>query len=288
MISKKVKFLIRTTSLFNRETHLLHLLLSQSHTTMLSESTKRVSTRKRKSPDFFVNNKNTPSDNEEFKDKLTKKKFKPVVSELSPKEIKFDTSLVPKVNAKGELVFQDHPEFRPNLTPEEVIRRGSFGGTYFRPISSSVTGQSYTSEEAMHGLPAKWFKGLDVGRMVTSKEYNDDVNTYKVSCGQGLREWEASGWISSYDPYGWFQWYCRFYLGRRCPDDERQIKRGLGVMGDKGRWKRFLINKCLQSQLPLEEALANRDISPKVRQLLQHWGYEVTLHDLELARKTHK
>ena len=69
------------------------------------------------------------------------------------------------------------------------------------------------------------------------------ANTYGVTCGGGLDMWEGNGWIADCDPYGWFQWYCRFYLGRRCSDDERQIQRGNGVMGPRGRWRNNLTNK---------------------------------------------
>ena len=79
------------------------------------------------------------------------------------------------------------------------------------------------------------------------------ANTYGVTCGGGLDMWERNGWIADCDPYGWFQWYCRFYLGRRCSDDERQIQRGNGVMGPRGRWRNNLTNKvatrCSRPQL---------------------------------------
>lgn len=199
--------------------------------------------------------------------------------------LEFDTSLIPSRNSSGELVFEDYPHFRPNLTPEEVIRMGSFGGTYFRPIYSAVVNRTISSEEATRGLPAEWFEGLDKEIMVYSDTYNNKVNKYKVKCGQGLKEWEMSGWITPYDPYGWFQWYCRFYMGRRCADDARQIKRGLGVMGENGRWRRSLANKCLQSGKAMDEALEDYSISPKVRQLLQHWGYVITKDALKKAKQ---
>lgn len=81
--------------------------------------------------------------------------------------------------------------------------------------------------------------------------------------------WEESGWITEFDPYGWFQWYCRFCLGRRCSDDSRQISRALGVMGKKGRWRRNLINKIVARGGDLSNAVEDKSISPKVRQLLQ-------------------
>ena len=67
------------------------------------------------------------------------------------------------------------------------------------------------------------------------KNYDPTVNTYKVKCGGDLEMWESSGWIKEVDPYGWFMWYCRFYLGRRCEDDERQIGRWKNCTGPKGR-----------------------------------------------------
>ena len=67
------------------------------------------------------------------------------------------------------------------------------------------------------------------------KNYDATVNTYKVKCGGDLEMWESSGWIKEVDPYGWFMWYCRFYLGRRCEDDERQIGRWKNCTGPKGK-----------------------------------------------------
>ena len=67
------------------------------------------------------------------------------------------------------------------------------------------------------------------------KNYDPTVNTYKVKCGGDLEMWESSGWIKEVDPYGWFMWYCRFYLGRRCEDDERQIGRWKNCTGPKGK-----------------------------------------------------
>jgi hypothetical protein len=183
----------------------------------------------------------------------------------------------------GELQFSDYPDFRPNLTPKEVLQLGSFGGTYFRPITSGVTHETY--HDVWKELPSDWFEGLDIKKQVANPNYNNAINAYKVSCGGGLDMWESSGWIRDCDPYGWFQWYCRFYLGRRCSDDERQISRGLGVMGSTGRWRRSLANKCLAGGRPLEQVVDDAKISPKVRQLLQHWGYRLTLKHLQIAAK---
>jgi hypothetical protein len=184
---------------------------------------------------------------------------------------------LPTRNDQNQLVFEDYPQFTPNLTPKEVIQMGSFGGTYFRPIYSSVTNENY--KDVWKEFPSDWFENLTEKHFANSK-YVNSINKYKVSCGGDLHMWESSGWINKLDPYGWFQWYCRFYLGRRCHDDERQIKRGLGVFGPTGRWRRNLIGKVKASGKPLQEALNDSKISPKIRQLLQHWGYQLTLKDL--------
>lgn len=113
----------------------------------------------------------------------------------------------PKRNPKGELVFTDFPQFRPNLTPREVLQMGSFGGTYFRPITSSVTGESY--KDVWKELPKDWLEGLDIKTQIASSTYNKSLNKYKETCGGDLEMWESSGWITRIDPYGWFMWYCR-------------------------------------------------------------------------------
>ena len=181
------------------------------------------------------------------------------------------------------LIFSDFPHFRPNLTPKEILDFGSFGGTYFRPIYSSETGRNHENE--WNDLPEEWFKSLPAKKYKASR-YDDSVNKYGVSCGGDLYMWESNGWIRGIDPYGWFQWYCRFYLGRRCSDDSRQISRGLGVFGETGRWKRNLVNQCLdrvqnlKDEKQLLQVWKDHSISPKIRQLLQHWGYQITLQDI--------
>ncbi|PIK52073.1 hypothetical protein BSL78_11025 [Apostichopus japonicus] len=186
---------------------------------------------------------------------------------------------LPKRNAKGELVFPDAPEMSPNLTPREVLQAGSFGGTYFRPIKSGVTGEKYSG--VWKELPKDWLEGLSIPKQVASSTYHADVNTYGVKCGGSLEMWESSGWINKQDPYGWFQWYCRFYLGRRTEDDERQISRWKKCAGVKGRWRNNLIGKCVRSGCSFD----NNAISPVVRQTLQHWGYRLSKADFEKGAK---
>lgn len=192
------------------------------------------------------------------------------------------TQALPKRNKKNELMFKDHPEFRPNLTPKEVLQMGSFGGTYFRPIHSGVKGERLSG--VWKEFPKDWFEGLDKKTQVVSSTYRPVVNKYGVKCGGSLDMWESSGWISDLDPYGWFHWYCRFYLGRRSTDDERQISRALGVMGQKGRFRNQLIGKLSRNSRPFND----HDISPVIRQTLQHWGYQLTETDAQQYLKKKK
>lgn len=187
----------------------------------------------------------------------------------------------PKRLKSGELSFEDEPLFRPNMTPEEVLRAGSFGGGYFRDIHSSVTNTSY--KDAWRELPESWIDGLNIKREVASSTYRVSVNRYGVNCGGkadkkdtfGLVAWETSGWMNAQDPYGWFQWYCRFYCGRRSDDDDRQIKRWLNCAGVKGRWRSNLVGKCLRDN----KAFDDPTVSPVVRQTLQHWAYTLSEND---------
>jgi len=173
-------------------------------------------------------------------------------------------------------------DFHPNRTPAEVLRAGSFGGTYFRPIISAVTNIKYTSSSVLDNtvLP-EWIADLDKSTMLTSSTYRPQVNKYGVKCGGSLGMWESSGWISDSDPYGWFQWYCRFYSGRRCSDDARQISRWMKSAGVKGRFRSQICNKIIVAGAKAEDAR----ISPVIRQTLLHWGLEITEHVLEMHRK---
>ena len=194
---------------------------------------------------------------------------------------------VPTRNELGEYVFPDYPDFRPNLSPKEVLQMGSFGGTYFRPIKSGCTGITY-GKEVHEELPQDWLAGMNIKLAVASPTYRTSINRYKVKCGGDLEMWESSGWMRDSDPYGWFQWYCRFFQGRRCSDDDRQISRGLQCMGPKGRWRSTLSGKIADSikgSRTVEIACEDYKISPVVRQTLQHWGYRVNARDLIAYRK---
>lgn len=212
---------------------------------------------------------------------------------MPPATIKIDKksyALPKRDKASGELTFQGGSsdiksmlkDFKPNRTPEEVLRSGSFGGTYYRPIASAVTNVRYTAAEVLKdSVDPSWIEGLNKAKMITSSTYRKEVNKYGVKCGGSLGMWESSGWISDSDPYGWFQWYCRFFQGRRCSDDARQISRWLRSAGPKGRFRSQLCNKILAARTSHDDA----NISPVVRQTLLHWGLEITPQVLEKHRK---
>ena len=178
--------------------------------------------------------------------------------------------------------FKDFPDFKPNLTPHQVLKLGSFGGTYFRPIYSSVTKKHYKSHDVIKEYPKSWFKGIDIEKMVISPKYDKKVNKYKVKCGSSLESWESSGWIDKQDPYGWFQWYTRYCTGRRTNDDERQIGRWLKLAGPKGRFRRTLMNKIIKKNTTHNDFT----VSPVIRQVLLHWGYQLTKKDLDTYKKS--
>jgi hypothetical protein len=184
---------------------------------------------------------------------------------------------IPERGEDGCFVFPDHPSFKPNLSPKEVLQLGSFGGTYFRDIISAVTGDKYKGRDVVKEFPQDWFEGLDLDVVICSPSYSKHVNQYKVSCGASLGQWECSGWISELDPYGWFQWYCRFFLGRRSTDDERQIDRWMKGQGPTGRWRSRLCNEIIKAHSKID----NMKVSPVIRQVLQHWAYQLTSADLE-------
>lgn len=196
------------------------------------------------------------------------------------------TGLAPTRDEDGTLHFDDYPDFTPNKSPEEVLREGCFGGSYFRPLKSRRLG--ITIADDYMELPSTWYDGLDIDRYLISPEYNADANKFGVTCGQSIEEWEANGWIAyEYDIRGWFQWYCRFFQGRRCDDDDRQVSRWKKCVGETGRWRRMLLKKYLQ--LGVSEVNDDGEdedapeVSPVMHQTCHHWAYEVRQGDLDTA-----
>ena len=111
-------------------------------------------------------------------------------------------------------------DFSSNKTPIELIREGAFGGTYLRDIYSGINEKWYKNSQKEFDQ----LKNIDA-KFYVSDYYDKSLNKYKVNTGISLRFWEIKGWINKTDPYGWFQWYFRYWLGRRSKDDERQINR---------------------------------------------------------------
>lgn len=143
--------------------------------------------------------------------------------------------------------FDDYEDFLPNKSPEEMIREGCFGGSYYRPLRSRKLGV-VVQDDFKEDLPDNWIVGINVEQHLTSPDYDPVINKFKVACGQSIEEWEAAGWIShEHDVRGWFQWYIRFFRGRRCEDDARQVSRWKKCVGQTGRWRRMLLKKYMQS-----------------------------------------
>ena len=143
-------------------------------------------------------------------------------------------------------------DFKPNKTPVEIIKKGS----YFRDIYSGINGKFYKNS----WKEFKNLEGIDK-RYYRSDFYDVSLNKYGVKCGTSLRFWESTGWINKQDLYGWFQWYFRYWLGRRSKDDQRQID----------RWKRTVS----RFKGVLIKMIKNGKDSPKFKQTIVHWGYDL-------------
>ena len=156
--------------------------------------------------------------------------------------------------------------FKPMLTPKEMLHKGIFGGTYFSRIVSH------------QDFPDDWFDGLDSSFYLSDK-YLSKVNYFKVKSGQSQEEWEAKGWMHKDDPRGWFEWYCKYFTGRRHEDDERQIKRWLAFCGPRGRWRNIIYMKIHSVGCGIE---LSEDVSRRIQQSLLHWSYVVNEEDYQL------
>ena len=116
-------------------------------------------------------------------------------------------------------------DFGANKTPVEIIKEGAFGGSYFRDIYSGVNEKWYDKSR----IEFDELKNIDQ-KFYCSSYYDVSVNKYCVNYGTSFSFWENKGWINEIDPYGWFQWYFRYWLGRRSEDGERQINRRKGIV----------------------------------------------------------
>tara|TARA_B100001123_G_scaffold232335_1_gene260885 strand:- start:684 stop:1139 length:456 start_codon:yes stop_codon:yes gene_type:complete len=132
--------------------------------------------------------------------------------------------------------------FKPELTPKKMLELGVFGGSYF--------------ELKIREYPKSWFKNAKI-----SKTFNISLNRFKVRSGLSRKHWQEKGWIFKEDPLGWFQWYCRFSMGRRITKiDEIQIK----------RWKNFTRHvKAIKKNCEPNDLNCRR----KQRQAILQWAY---------------
>lgn len=136
-----------------------------------------------------------------------------------------------------------HAEFKPELTPKQMLALGIFGGKYMTDCTDE--------------FPAHWFAKAKL----CSERHDPKLNFFGVNASKPRSYWQKKGWIYHEDPRGWFQWYCRYFMGRRCHDDERQIK----------RWK--AIRRHIAQ---IEHNCRKRDLDcrPRQRQAVLHWAYD--------------
>ena len=142
--------------------------------------------------------------------------------------------------------------------------------TYCRDIYSGINGKWYRKSWKQFGE----LKNIDQ-KYYCSNYYDVSANKYGVLCRTSLGFWENKGWINHVDPYGWLQWYCRYWLGRKSLDDERQINRRKGIVSS-------FKSKLMKMIKDVNGRIDDYSISPKIRQVLLHWGYELVESDLLL------
>jgi hypothetical protein len=135
------------------------------------------------------------------------------------------------------------PEFKPELTPGELLELGVFGGKYMTDCAEE--------------FPAEWFEHA----RLNPDRHDPDLNFFGINASKTLSYWREKGWIHPDDPRGWFQWYCRYFMGRRGPDDVRQIK----------RWKAMTRHIA---QIKKNCPPGNLNCRRKQRQALLHWAYD--------------
>jgi hypothetical protein len=139
------------------------------------------------------------------------------------------------------------PGFAPDLTPQAMLELGVFCGRYMRDCRAE--------------FPADWFAAA----RLAAAGADCSLNHFGVAAGAPLAVWRAKGWIHPDDPRGWFQWYCRYYSGRRMPaEDDRQI----------GRWRAF---RRHAAQVQRHCQPGDPFCRPRQRQALLQWAYDSRL-----------
>ena len=157
-------------------------------------------------------------------------------------------------------------DFYPMLSPREIIDEGAFGGSYFGLPIEEYTNYEYQELFDYH------FDGLDTS-LYLGEKYKPKVNKFKIRSGMDYEYWKEMGWMHEDDPYGWFEWYCKYSMGYRGEDDDRQIRRWQDFCGDKGRWRNRIYTRI--------EETDDWEVSPRIQQSLLHWGYRVNKEDYE-------
>jgi hypothetical protein len=229
----------------------------------------------------------TPITHKELSEKLIRrarneKKTKGRVKKFKVGGSKTRKLIKPKLK-NNYYYFEDYPDFKPNLSPQQIFTMGSFGGTYWRPIYSRVTNKKYKNQHKKY--PTSWWENIPDDWLTTPfEQYNKSINKYGVKVGTTLEFWEKKNWIKPTHPYGWIQWYCDFFTGKRSSDDKRQINRWKQLAGEKGRFRNHLITLIINKNGDFND----KTISPKIRQTLQHWAYKLTKSDFEKNKKTRK
>jgi hypothetical protein len=138
------------------------------------------------------------------------------------------------------------PRFKPDLTPKDMLELGVFGGVYMRDCTKE--------------FPKSWFTKAKFQKKGVY-EHDAELNYFGVNASQPLSVWRAKKWINPQDPRGWFQWYCRYYVGRRSDDDERQIKRWIAIR----RHIAQIVKSCKSGDYSCHR---------KQRQAVLHWAYD--------------
>jgi hypothetical protein len=134
-------------------------------------------------------------------------------------------------------------QFQPELTPPQMLRLGVFGGKYMTDCRDE--------------FPRRWFTGA---RLADGRR-DARLNCFGVSASQSLTVWRLKGWIHPQDPRGWFQWYCRYYMGRRTADDRRQIRRWRAI----ARHVAAIRKHCEPGDFECRR---------RQRQAVLHWAYD--------------
>ena len=151
-----------------------------------------------------------------------------------------------------------------------MIEAGAFGGCYFGKEIEEYTNYDYQKLFDYH------FDGLDISSYL-GETYKPKLNKFKIRSGMDYEYWKEMGWMHEDDPYGWFEWYCKYDMGRRHPDDDRQIRRWKDFCGVNGRWRNRIYSRLFETQ--------DINVSPRIQQSLLHWGYKVNLNDYNEWKK---